>query len=45
MDKGKHPNVVRTWMAGKARKPLAVAKAATKAAPLTPHKPEPRNKT
>jgi hypothetical protein len=41
MDKGRHPNVVRTWMAGKARKPPQTAKAA----PVKPHKLKPRNKT
>lgn len=41
MDKGRHPKVIRTWMAGKSRKPLLPAKAA----PAQPHKPEQHNKT
>ncbi|MGC9946143.1 MAG: hypothetical protein ABSF64_07210 [Bryobacteraceae bacterium] len=41
MDKGRHPKVVRTWMAGKTRKPPLQAKAAR----VSPHKPEAHNKT
>jgi len=37
VDKGKHPKVVRTWLAGKIRKPPA-RKGETP-------KPEPHNKT
>jgi len=37
MDKGRHPKVVRTWLAGKIRKPVA--------AKSQPRKPEPHNKT
>jgi hypothetical protein len=37
VDKGRHPKVVRTWLAGKIRKPAA-PKTAT-------HKPEAHNKT
>ena len=37
MDKGKHPKVVRTWLAGKIRKPPEPNP--------TQHKPEPHNKT
>jgi len=41
MDKGRHPKVVRTWMAGKIRKPPLNPKAVAAA----PHKPERHNKT
>jgi len=41
MDKGRHPNVVRTWTAGKIRKPSRPPKAS----PAAPHKPEAHNKT
>lgn len=37
MDKGKHPKVVRTWLAGKIRRPDARRT-------ITP-RPEPHNKT
>ena len=41
MDKGRHPKVVRTWTAGKIRKPGP----ASPKTPVLPHKPEPHNKT
>jgi hypothetical protein len=41
MDKGRHPKVVRTWMADKIRKLTATHKRVD----AVPHKPEPHNKT
>jgi hypothetical protein len=41
MDKGRHPKVVRTWMADKIRKAVS----ALSARPAFPHKPAPHNKT
>ena len=40
MDKGRHPKVVRTWMADKIRKATWKLRPAA-----VPHKPEPHNKT
>jgi hypothetical protein len=40
MDKGRHPKVVRTWMADRIRKATARLRP-----PVVPHKPEPHNKT
>ncbi len=41
MDKGRHPKVVRTWMADKIRK----ATAKVTQAQAVPHRPAPHNKT
>ena len=41
MDKGRHPKVIRTWMADKIRK----ATSTEKRIETVPHKPEPHNKT
>jgi hypothetical protein len=40
MDKGRHPKVVRTWMAEKIRKAASKLRP-----PVVPHKPESHNKT
>jgi len=40
MDKGRHPKVVRTWMADKIRKATSRLRAT-----IVPHKPEKHNKT
>jgi hypothetical protein len=40
MDKGRHPKVVRTWMADKIRKAMTRLRV-----PAVPHRPEPHNKT
>jgi hypothetical protein len=40
MERGRHPKVVRTWMADKLRKAASIQKRLL----AVPHKPAPRNK-